>query len=89
MPDRASSPGQPIMGCPVFLSPKNPLNERQRKILGLAAQGLTDEVIGRAVKLTARTVRWHLKNIFRTLEARNRTHAVALAVSRGYINIDT
>jgi len=90
MPDSASLPGQSVKsGCPVFLFPPTPLNQRQRDILRLAALGQTDEVIAQTLGISARTVRWHLQRARRVLQATNTTHAVALAVSRGYINVDS
>lgn len=80
MPDRATSPGQSVnTGCPFFLSPK------QRLILSLAAQGLTDVEIARRLGRSPRTVRTHLENVRERLGAVNTTNAVAIALSRRLI----
>jgi len=65
-----------------------PLTVRQCEILALAALGSTNEEIAFELDLTVETVKHHLKRILPRLGARNRTHAVALAVDRGFVVLE-
>lgn len=56
------------------------LNEGERAVLRLAAQGLPDPAIGQALSVSERTVRYRLASARRKLGARNRTQAIALAL---------
>jgi DNA-binding CsgD family transcriptional regulator len=53
-------------------------------IAGLAAGDSTDQ-IGVALGMSPHTVRTHLRNIMRKLEARTRAHAVAIAIGDGAV----
>jgi DNA-binding CsgD family transcriptional regulator len=57
------------------------ISGRQREVLYLAAQGLTDRAIARRLAIAPRTVRMHLQMVREALGARNTTHAVAIALS--------
>ena len=62
------------------------LTKRQRETLQLLANGLsTDEVAGR-LELSAETVRTHTKALLARLGARDRAHAVAIALRTGQID---
>lgn len=52
------------------------ITEREHEIITLVAQGLTNQEIGRRLRITARTVSTHIANVQRELGARNRAHAV-------------
>jgi LuxR family maltose regulon positive regulatory protein len=52
----------------------------------LVAQGMTNREIGEALVVTTETVKWHLKNIYRKLDASNRTEAVTRARRLGIID---
>lgn len=56
------------------------LTRRQREILQLLANGESTTVAARELDLSEETVKTHMKNALARLEARNRTHAVAMAV---------
>lgn len=56
------------------------LTRRQRQILQLLADGESTTVAARALDLSEETVKTHTKNALARLGARNRTHAVAIAV---------
>jgi len=56
------------------------LTRRQRQILQLLADGKSTTVAARRLDLSEETVKTHAKNAFARLGARNRTHAVAIAV---------
>ncbi|MEX6726114.1 LuxR C-terminal-related transcriptional regulator [Parapedomonas caeni] len=54
-------------------------NARERQVLRLAASGRTNDDIAAELSLTAHTVKWHLRNIYRKLSVENRTAAVSAA----------
>jgi DNA-binding NarL/FixJ family response regulator len=56
------------------------LTRRQREILQLLADGGSTVVAARELGLSEETVKTHTKNILGRLGARNRTHAVAIAL---------
>ena len=64
---------------------RGPLSERQRQVLWLVAQGLSDKAIGRRLSLSASTVRYHLAAAFDTLGVGTRAQAVALATQHGLL----
>jgi DNA-binding NarL/FixJ family response regulator len=59
------------------------LTRREREVLELVAQGLTNKEIASALVITTNTVKRHLKAIFRKLEVHTRSAAAAKAVSAG------
>jgi DNA-binding NarL/FixJ family response regulator len=61
------------------------LSPREREIMNLMAEGLTAERIGERISVSVETVRTHVRNVIRKLQARNRVHAIALALERGEI----
>jgi DNA-binding NarL/FixJ family response regulator len=48
--------------------PVEELSQREREVLGLVAEGLSNEAIGRRLFITERTVEAHVKQIFQKLE---------------------
>lgn len=60
-------------------------HERSCRILQLVADGHTDKEIGQQLHYAEDTVKWWLKELYRDMPARNRTHAVFLALQRGWI----
>jgi two-component system NarL family response regulator len=56
------------------------LTRRQREILQLLADGGSTAVAARELGLSEETVKTHTKNILARLGAKNRTHAVAIAL---------
>lgn len=67
--------------------PPGQLSPREREILRLMAEGDTAEAISDGLGLSTDTIRTHVRNIVRKLEARNRVHAIALAIERGEITL--
>jgi DNA-binding NarL/FixJ family response regulator len=61
------------------------LTEREREILALIADGLSNRAIGERLNVAERTVKYHVGEILARLGARNRAQAVALARSRGLL----
>jgi DNA-binding NarL/FixJ family response regulator len=61
------------------------LSPREREIMHLMAEGLTAEAIATRLVVSVETVRTHVRNVIRKLQARNRVHAIAIALERGEI----
>lgn len=59
----------------------NCLTLREKEVLTLVSQGLSNKEIARVLFMSKHTVRNHLSNIFGKLDVRNRTSATALALS--------
>lgn len=51
------------------------LTEQEKTVLRMAAEGMTDEVIGRRLGLTSRTVRRHMANVMGRIGAHSRLQA--------------
>ncbi len=62
------------------------LTEREVEVLKMVASGTPNKVIAYELALAEPTVKSHLKNIFQKLGANDRTHAVTIAIRRGYID---
>lgn len=60
-------------------------NQHWVQIIKLVAEGRTDREIAAALAAKEGGIKDSLKQIYRALEARNRTHAVSLAYERGWI----
>lgn len=54
------------------------LSPKKHKIITLLARGYTDKEIAQNMDISTRTVQSHISSIISTLNARNRTNAVAL-----------
>jgi DNA-binding NarL/FixJ family response regulator len=61
------------------------LTRRQREILQLLANGGSTSVAARHLDLSEETVKTHAKHALARLEAKNRTHAVAIALRESLI----
>ncbi len=61
------------------------LTRRQREILQLIADGESTTVAARELGLSEETIKTHTKNVLARLGARNRTHAVAIALRESLI----
>ena len=61
------------------------LSEREREVLRLVADGLSNKEIGRALTISERTARFHVTSILNKLGASTRAQAVALAGQRGLL----
>jgi two-component system NarL family response regulator len=62
------------------------LTRRQRQILQLLAEGESIRVAAEQLELSEETVKTHTKNILARLGARNRPHAVAIALREALID---
>jgi DNA-binding NarL/FixJ family response regulator len=64
------------------------LSPREREVMRLMAEGRTAEGVGGELGVSVETVRTHVRNAIRKLQARNRVHAIALALERGEISLE-
>jgi DNA-binding NarL/FixJ family response regulator len=62
------------------------LTSREIAILKALARGLSNQAIGRELFVAEQTVKFHLTNIYRKLDAANRTEAVRIAYQHGLID---
>jgi len=58
------------------------LTARERQIVRLVSEGLSNKEIGRRLNVTDGTIKVHLHHIFQKLDISNRTSLAALAISR-------
>lgn len=67
--------------------PADKLSARELDVLRLAANGNSNRVIGEILSISEPTVKTHMSTILVKLGASDRTHAVTLALKRGYISL--
>lgn len=73
-------------GMKTELDEKNDiLSGNEKKVLLLASEGVPNKQIASRLKLNEGVVKSILQEIFKKLEARDRTHAVAIALKRGLL----
>lgn len=60
------------------------LTRRELQVLELVAQGNRNKQIAGLLSIADETVRMHMKNILGKLRANDRTHAVTIALARGF-----
>jgi DNA-binding NarL/FixJ family response regulator len=61
------------------------LSEREIEVLKLVAAGNSNKEIGARLNITEQTAKAHMKRIVAKLGANDRTHAVTLALNRGFL----
>ena len=61
------------------------LSAREVEVLGLVAEGLTDQEVAQRLFLSPRTVGQHLTSVYRKLGVGSRTAATRVATERGLI----
>lgn len=69
----------------VMIASQNPLTEREREVLRLAAEGLRSTEIAQRLFLSPGTVRNHLSRILTKTDSRTRIAAIRAAHERGWI----
>lgn len=67
--------------------PSKRLTRRQAEVLGLAACGMTNKEIAAQLGIAVQSVKNHLLNTRRALDALNTAHAVRLAIDLKLINV--
>ncbi|MDB6090178.1 MAG: two component transcriptional regulator, LuxR family [Gammaproteobacteria bacterium] len=63
------------------------VTSREIQVLQLISSGNSNKLIARTLTISEETVKSHVKNIISKLDARDRTHAMTLAVRRGIIQL--
>jgi NarL family two-component system response regulator LiaR len=66
--------------APVELPAVEPLTKREREVLSLVAQGMTNPQIAEQLVISTSTVQFHVHNILGKLGVSTRTEAVAMAI---------
>jgi LuxR family transcriptional regulator, maltose regulon positive regulatory protein len=83
--EHKSAVGSHLSHAPLDQSLIEPLSQRELEVLQLIAQGLSNREIGERLFLAVITVKGHNRNIFRKLQVRRRTEAVARARELGLL----
>lgn len=78
---RRTGLGRPARGTTAVLT------GREREVLTLVAEGLTNREIGRRLHISEKTASVHLSNVMAKLNASSRTEAVTVAHRRGLIEV--
>lgn len=63
------------------------LSSAELRVLALVAEGGSTEATAEALSLSPHTVRTHMRNVMRKLEASSRAHAVAIAIREAAIQV--
>jgi len=71
---------------PLLLEGNLHLTAREKEVLLWSSEGKTTSEVAMILHISERTVTFHTQNILNKLNVRNRTHAVARAISLGLIN---
>jgi DNA-binding NarL/FixJ family response regulator len=64
---------------------ESPLSKRESEILVYVAKGFTNNEIASALRISAKTIEYHMSSIFKKTEASNRTEAVSNALEFKWI----
>jgi DNA-binding NarL/FixJ family response regulator len=68
--------------------PSAEITPRETDVLRLLAKGLGTVDIARQLKVAQKTVRIHISNLLEKLGARDRTHALVIALHRGIVHLE-
>ncbi|MCD9141795.1 helix-turn-helix transcriptional regulator [Streptomyces albireticuli] len=83
---RATAPdGDDSSAAALLPAAEHGLTPREQTVLGLVAQGLTADVIGRRLTISPHTVNRHLEKIYRKLGTNNRVSTVVQARRAGLV----
>ncbi len=72
---------------PLFLTPENPFTPREKDCLQWAAQGHSNADLAERLGVSVRTAKFHVENAMKKIDAKTRAEAVAIALTRGYIQL--
>jgi DNA-binding NarL/FixJ family response regulator len=62
-----------------------PLTDRERQVLQLAAEGLANKQIAAALEISENTVKFHLSSLYAKMGVTSRTEAVRAGARRGWV----
>jgi DNA-binding NarL/FixJ family response regulator len=82
LPSSGQTETQARGGIAIAESVLTVLTDRERQIMGLVSEGLSNKEIGRRLNIADGTIKVHLHHIFQKLEISNRTVLAALAISQ-------
>lgn len=86
-PDIAQKLITQMTGTPEIPVVMEPITDREREVLQLAASGLTNRGIGLKLSISDRTVQGHLASVYAKLQVNSRTEAVTKALQLGLIQL--
>lgn len=66
---------------------RDPLTAREIAVLRLVREGQRNKQIADYLAVAETTVNFHIKNVLEKLRANDRTHAVTIAIRRGFLSI--
>jgi DNA-binding NarL/FixJ family response regulator len=72
----------------VSVDPHDTLSSREREVLQLAAEGLTNAEIGERLSIGKRTVETHRANLIRKLGLKSQAELVRYAIKKGLLTVD-
>jgi DNA-binding NarL/FixJ family response regulator len=61
------------------------LSSREVEVLRMVGEGCSNKIVADHLRITEDTVKGHMRNILSKLNANDRTHAVMIAVKRGFL----
>jgi DNA-binding NarL/FixJ family response regulator len=64
----------------------DPLSERELDVLRCVAKGNSNKIAADMLGISEDTVKGHMRNVLAKLQANDRTHAVTIAMRRGYLD---
>ncbi|MEV6241186.1 response regulator transcription factor [Lentzea sp. NPDC051838] len=87
---RAAARGQTVLASPVATKlvsavQRPGLSAREAEVLSLVARGLSNVAISQELNVSEATVKSHLLHVFSKLDVSDRTAAVTVALSRGWL----
>ncbi|MGA7524165.1 MAG: response regulator transcription factor [Acidobacteriaceae bacterium] len=62
------------------------LSPREVEVLGTISQGNSNKIVAAKLQITEDTVKGHVSSIMSKLQANDRTHAVLIAIRRGFLD---
>jgi DNA-binding NarL/FixJ family response regulator len=62
------------------------LSVREIEVLRMVGEGCSNKIVADHLKISEDTVKGHMRNILSKLNANDRTHAVMIAVKRGFLD---
>jgi len=64
-----------------------PLSTREIEVLRIIATGCSNKIVADRLEISEETVKFHIKNVLAKLFANDRTHAVTIAMKRGFLDV--